>query len=847
MRRNVKAAMGGLPLVLSLLLTVLADHAWGQLRLYGKVDPNTGDPQPKLVFDVNFQIADNVAPNIVFTSDGTRGYVAYAGSGTILGFSTANGAITARIATGGKPSASTPLADGRTIAVVSVQDNRVFLVDIEADTVAATYTFENAEFGFGSVVTVSPDGSTGYVSSTGTSEVIKFSISDGRELARLGGLGAPCRITVSPDGSTLMVVDTIRETLVFVNAASLTIKATMTGATGTSVNFTISSKAVLAQDGDTGIITSADVNGIYGSDTVYLFRTSTGERLNSTTVGAEPIFTGLTPDGKYYVILCSTSLWKISTTDFSSKKEMQTPGSQSVVGSNVLFSSDSRYAYYTASSEDMVYQHDLELDLVVGQTAVGDPGLKGNDLVCSVGLTPDGKSIAVVDFAINVLNLVERVSSINGATFVSSPSRFTGVSLVNLAPGSNKITFKALDIYGQLLTGTGVTNPVDYDLSQNQQVSLTVGEIFDFDATKEQVGWLSILTSSPQTVGYLSIGDTSLNRLDAVPLFSKPLTEWIVPDIAKGSGISVELNIVNPDYVQTTYDITRYDQSGTSAEQKTGLIGYPTNRTNQTLLTLFPTMADGTTGHLRIKTPGNLLNTVLTQTDSALGALNGIQVSDFAGIKALYSPQFVVGYGYKTILNVINAGSAAADITIILHSSNGSTIGLPHHATLAANAQLKNDLAVIFQGDSAVSNVTGWLEVQSSQDKVVGTITFTRPDGRFVTTFELLGVPSRDFIFPVLAQTDVYQTGIAMLNANPEPATVTLEVWSVGGTMSGSTTVTLGAKSQEAVYLNHYFPNMGHVLKGSIRIHSTGSLFGLALIHDQVFTFMTAIPSFPLP
>jgi hypothetical protein len=127
--------------------------------------------------------------------------------------------------------------------------------------------------------------------------------------------------------------------------------------------------------------------------------------------------------------------------------------------------------------------------------------------------------------------------------------------------------------------------------------------------------------------------------------------------------------------------------------------------------------------------------------------------------------------------------------------------------------------------------------------KVVGTITCTEAGGRFLSAFELLGTPSQDFMFPVLAQTDVYHTGIAILNTNPEPATVSLEICGVDRTMSASTSVTLGAKSQEAEYLNHYFPNLDHVLKGNIRIHSTESLSGMALIHGRVFTFMTAIPS----
>jgi hypothetical protein len=127
--------------------------------------------------------------------------------------------------------------------------------------------------------------------------------------------------------------------------------------------------------------------------------------------------------------------------------------------------------------------------------------------------------------------------------------------------------------------------------------------------------------------------------------------------------------------------------------------------------------------------------------------------------------------------------------------------------------------------------------------KIVGTITCTEAGGRFLSTFELLGTLSQDFMFPVLAQTDVYHAGSAILNTNPGLATVALEIWGVDTTMSASASVTLGAKSQEAEYLNHCFPNLDHVLQGNIRVHSTESLSGMALIHDRVFTSMTAIAS----
>src|SRR5262245_53036068 len=239
------------------LLAGWAREAQAQKRVFARVEPEA------LSFDVNVDGTDNVTPNIIFSSDGKRGFVAYTGSGVILVFSSETGEILDRIQTGGKPYYLTPLADKRSLAVVSVQDNRVFVVDPATSAVAA-FSFAGAQFGFGSVLTLSPDGTLGYISSTGTGEVIKFAISDGRELGRLKGFEGPAQITVSNDGAILMVVDTLKEELAFIDSASLTRRTELKG-TPALTNFTLFNKAVLSPDGSTGIIGSRDNNGLLGT------------------------------------------------------------------------------------------------------------------------------------------------------------------------------------------------------------------------------------------------------------------------------------------------------------------------------------------------------------------------------------------------------------------------------------------------------------------------------------------------------------------------------------------------------------------------------------------------------
>src|SRR5439155_778949 len=129
----------------------------------GNVLISGGRRSKLLIFDVNILTTDNISPDIVFSPDSTRGFVSYTGSGTVVCFSAVTGEIVKRIETGGKPVFATLLPDGQTLAVVSALDNRIFLIGTDTLELRSTFTFSGALFGFGSRLTLSPDGSFGYV------------------------------------------------------------------------------------------------------------------------------------------------------------------------------------------------------------------------------------------------------------------------------------------------------------------------------------------------------------------------------------------------------------------------------------------------------------------------------------------------------------------------------------------------------------------------------------------------------------------------------------------------------------------------------------------------------------
>jgi hypothetical protein len=235
-------------------------------------------------------------------------------------------------------------------------------------------------------------------------------------------------------------------------------------------------------------------------------------------------------------------------------------------------------------------------------------------------------------------------------------------------------------------------------------------------------------------------------------------------------------------------------------------------------------------------------------SENAAASLNGIDVNKYAGITTIYSPQFVTLPGYRTVLNLINANTeSSAVVTITLHAPDGKILGTPVKGLLPIGAQVKDDIMSIFGYDPAVGNQTGWVEVTSSVDKIVGSISFMDPSLSFLATTELSGTGSRRILFPMAANNSQYQTSITLLNAGSKTANVQLELWGAGGTLDRAAMVTLLPGSRVARYLSEYFPGMFDRMVGNVRIRSDQPLHSFSLINDPNLNFLCAVPPVFLP
>ncbi len=1177
----------------------------------GRVLLAGGQNSYPLIFDVNYQSrSDNIAPNIAVSPDSKTGFVSYTGSGLVLAFSTETGEVLKQIETGGKPTYITPLLDGQRLAVVSALDNKIFIIDMENLSLADTYTFSGS-FSFGSIVSLSPDGNLGYVSSTSSGEVIKFDIATGEERGRIGGLDGPAQITVTKDGGTLFIVNTGDNTVVSADAASMAVNYELDLLdTYANASLTIFNKVVFNLDETVAVVGSQNLESSGSASAMFIFDVNTGEVLSTHSVGLSPGHTVLMPGGAEWLVLCKNALTILPVEDPDSGVNL-TPVQGSPLGSaNIVLTNGGEYAYYTSAVADQIYQHDIPHQSVVGAFLVGDDPNSSQDQASSLAVTPDGKTMIVLNFASNQLDLLSDTAVLRQTKFISQEDEFTGLSIVNVSDTASELTITALSDGGANYTGTDVVNPVTIQVGPNEQHSMDVSELFNLDVDIGNEGRLVFESTQPVFAGYSTVGRIKANFLEpyitglyAVPLvhdYRDQLHEWIIPEIPQAEDAATELNFVNPNYTSAEAEIVHYAVDGTvmeeinetvnalSREVKSvsgiitdgqagrviihgGLAEGKTRRSTeyydtvtksfyqisqysstarhghtavllpdekilvaggksnywilksaelydpisesfspapgtmvseryrhtatklingQILLAggqnsfsindtaeiynpltgafaptagsmtiprdahtatrlpdgkvliaggidgigisataeiydpesssfyqtgnmnagrafhtavLLPNgkvliaggyngstlssaelydpstgmfslvssmtvershhsatlMSDGTVliaggknasgplntaeiydprnasflstegtmlsarsshtatlldndaegdddyviiaggfgysgeedddlgalyaseyytpstgrftrasvvlsesrqghtatllsagnqGYLRAASKSGMLFTEIYSNGGANTSVNGIDLDKYDGVTRLYSPQFAASSNFTTSLNIINGNQdSEAEVTLTLHAPDGSVLAAPVRRILPVNAQLKAGLLSVFQNHPGLQSMTGWLEVASSVDRVVGTLSFADPDKKSLVSFELSGTPMRDFIFPLVSEDLDFLTEIGLLNSGDQTANVEIELWSPSGTLEASKTVTIAPGTRIAEGLSQWFPGMQPLLSANVRVHSDQPLHGMGLMFDQKLSFISFVPPVSIP
>ncbi len=278
------------------------------------VDPLSG----KLVTTIQ---GFNGPLGVTGTPDGSKAYVTNSGPtpGTVSVINTGTNQITKTITVGSAPTGVDLSPDGQHLYVTNQNDGTLSIIATSTDTVSATIWVGGSPVG----IAVTPDGGHAYIADfPSTVKVLDTSTNQVTATISDASLNGPTLVTISPDGATVYVSDEIGNAVTIIATATNTVTGSIpvgqiplglattsdgkllyvaNGADNTVSVISTTSNSILATiaglSGPEGLALSLDGKSIMvantASNTISLIDISSNSITSSIAVGNMPTFIGL--------------------------------------------------------------------------------------------------------------------------------------------------------------------------------------------------------------------------------------------------------------------------------------------------------------------------------------------------------------------------------------------------------------------------------------------------------------------------------------------------------------------------------------------------------------------------
>jgi hypothetical protein len=412
--------------------------------------------------------------------------------------------------------------------------------------------------------------------------------------------------------------------------------------------------------------------------------------------------------------------------------------------------------------------------------------------------------------------------------YLNHPSQIASLALLNPSSTPATVHFKAYSNGGSLLVTAQRT------LQPNGQLAQLLGEILN--TSNSGTGWLLTETTTPNVEGFFLLFDNALTWMDGAGVSDRVYRDFILP-IGEGT----ETSLVNPGNSAVDFNLSYISEAGLNLVTAQGSIPALGRQTVMSD-TLRPQGQRG--GYLRGTCSGGV---VALQVFGNAGWAAMLEATDPAAVPAatgLYAPQFAVGGGYQSTLDLINLENTLNIVTLTLIDDQGRTLGQPASVNLPPRGSARLAGAGAFGLNSSDALVQGYVRLQSSGGgRIAGSVTFTDMEQRqFGSALNFVaGGQTMSYVSQV-AQDAQYFTGLAAINPNARPCTVTVTVFDTEGkrVASGITQIAAGGRfSRVLPELVAPFPPM---TRGYFQVESTEPLACFSLFGTYNGSVLAAIP-----
>jgi hypothetical protein len=417
-----------------------------------------------------------------------------------------------------------------------------------------------------------------------------------------------------------------------------------------------------------------------------------------------------------------------------------------------------------------------------------------------------------------------------------------GFALTNTGFGAATLTFTAVDSSGNLIHGYGITNPSTRELQAGAQASMLDSDIFGEGIRMSNPrGWIKMESTSSDIRGFFLILDSGPSYMDGASFGDVSLSNLLFPEIQPNGATKINVANPNPENATITFDLMKAD--GTIRSSRIMELRANGAFVGDLYGDVFPGTQPNPTDYVLMDSTAGVQAFELMQSFGDVASLTGQNA--MAGGTTLYSPQYVTGDPWRTRLSIVNLDSQPGAVTLRLFGESGMPIGKSRTVPIAANGKIYIDDPEFFTPLQTGAITSGYVTIESDGVRLAGSTVFGDSTGQSCSSaLPLIDNLVNSVLYSHVASSDMYFTGVAIVNPNEIDANVVMEIIGTDGTVIERRVDVLPAGQKKARLLTEYFPTLvgKDQRSGFIRIYSDQPTASFSLFGTNNLSVLSAIP-----
>ncbi len=465
----------------------------------------------------------------------------------------------------------------------------------------------------------------------------------------------------------------------------------------------------------------------------------------------------------------------------------------------------------------------------------------------------DFPSTAIPRYSERLVPDPTQLPGVQGSVFLSFPFRaqsdgiYTGIALTNTLDAYVDVILTPFDSSGApILAPKTVTIPPKGQIAK----LATDVDIFGPNFNAGKSGTILAEGNTPILPGFYLLGDFNGSRLDGATAEMNPLQSWVLPVIFRQAPAPFTIiEMFNSNTVSANASLKLMDAGGRLLN--TANVSIPASGTvTQNVQQLFPGVDFGSFSGGYVKGTSDAPLIVRETFGNALDS-NVLPAQLPKSFSTAYWAHFATGGGLNTDLTFVNDDQTmAANVRVTAYNSAGVSLGQAQ-VVVPISGQTSTTIAQLFPSIPASPSTVGYVQVDNIPTQigpflfapaVTAALRFSAANGSGSAALPLSLSPLSEFVYAHAVETAGYYTGIAILNKNAAPASVSVDVYTNAGILLGTGTLILQPGEKIAKLLHELVPTANGQQGGYIHIKSDQPVMSLSIFGSNDGLSLSAIP-----